>query len=79
MIPILPRIPCWVRRSNQYIKINDQIEIPKNLKEDEYKDLYKSLVALPGFMAFNLFVWIFILILIIVMLGIFLEGFNGSN
>ena len=67
-----------IKTVNQYIKINDQIEIPQNLKEDEYKDLYKSLVALPGFMAFNLFVWIFILILIIVMLGIFLEGFNGS-
>lgn len=67
-----------IRTVNQFIKVNTKIEIPVHLNEEQYKDLYKSLVALPGFMAFNLFVWIFILILIIIMLGIFLEGFNGS-
>ena len=50
-----------IRTVNQFIKVNTKIEIPVHLNEEQYKDLYKSLVALPGFMAFNLFVWIFIL------------------
>lgn len=63
---------------NRYVKVNPNIKILDDLEEDDYRKLLNSLVALPGFLAFNLFVWIFVLIIIMLMLGIFLEGFNGS-
>ena len=57
---------------NRYVKVNPNIKILDDLEEDDYRKLLNSLVALPGFLAFNLFVWIFVLIIIMLMLGIFI-------
>jgi len=74
----IPGFGLHIKTVNRYVKSNPSIEISKDLSEEEYKELFKSIVALPGFLAFNLFIWVFVLILIAMMLGIFLEGFNGS-
>lgn len=74
----IPGFGRHIKIVNKYIKSNPEIEIAKDLKDEEFKELFKSIVALPGFLAVNLFVWVFILILIAMMFGIFLEGFNGS-
>lgn len=63
---------------NKFVISHPEIHLKEDMTDDDCKELFKSIVALPGYFAFNLFIWILVLVLFIIIVGVFVEGFNLS-
>lgn len=60
----------------KYIATRPNVHVRENLTEQELKELLRYLTSFPKFISFNVSIWIITLIIIIVSMGVVLEGFN---